>query len=178
MAVIKITLLPVGLFNKVLYLITENSLGGCLVQLPCLGPCSGLEMLCLSGPGVMFDCWDCRIFLWYTVEIFWVGLICVAFCPFSASSRITSLSSLVLWHLTAEENKEIFLFGFSRPQHLLASPCLPWAVTLQWVLGFPKSFLLWGESLPKETFYPKQTNVFINYPVRQNFLSFTMSFVS
>lgn len=62
MAVIKITLLPVGLFIKVLYLITTNSLEGCLVQLACSGPCSRLEILCLSGPGVMFDCWDCRIF--------------------------------------------------------------------------------------------------------------------
>lgn len=56
MAVIKITLLPAGLFNKVLYLITQNSLEGCLVQLPCSGPCSRLEILCLSGPVVGFDC--------------------------------------------------------------------------------------------------------------------------
>lgn len=55
MAVIKINLTSSGSLQQVLYLITKNSLEGCLVQRPCLGPCSRLEILSLSGPVVMFD---------------------------------------------------------------------------------------------------------------------------
>lgn len=86
----------------------------------------------------------------------------VAFCPFSLSSRITSL---ILSHFVVEDNNKVFLFGFSRPNTLLGISLPAMCCDCLVSLGAFQNPSCWEARLPKEIFYPKQPNVCVSLKI-------------
>lgn len=130
-----------GLYNKVLYLMTKNSLDGCLVQLPCLGPGSRLEILCLSSSVVLFDYWDCRFFLIHSWNFLGGTFIC-GLLPFLCIFRndISVFSYTLTFDSWGQQwDFPVWLLKTQHfPWHLLACHGL-WPSSDSW--GFPLNWI-------------------------------------